>query len=63
MFEPAVPPSDGDESDEEVFQHLLGGNNITQVTNPAYQPPSSNADYSQLSSQFPSSPGKSTLFI
>ena len=25
MFEQAIPPSDGDESDEEMFQHIYAG--------------------------------------
>ena len=62
MFEQAIPPSDGDESDEEMFQHMLVGNNLRKVPDAAYQPPSLNAEYSQLSGQISSSPGKSTLF-
>ena len=62
MFEQAIPPSDGDESDEEMFQHMLVGNNLRKVPDAAYQPPSLNAEYSQLSGEFSSSPGKSTLF-
>ena len=61
MFEQAIPPSDGDESDEEVYQYMLARNNVTEVQNATYHPPSSNADYSQLSIQISSSPGKFSL--
>ena len=61
MFEQAIPPSDGDKSDEEVFQHMLARNNVTEVPYATYHPPSSNADYSQLSIQISSSPGKFPL--
>ena len=46
MFEQAIPPSDGDESDEEMFQHMLVGNHLRKVPDAAYQPPSLNAEYS-----------------
>ena len=61
MCEQAIPPSD-DESDEEVFQTLLRGTNITQVPNSRYHAPISNADYSQLTSQLSPSQGKYTVF-
>ena len=43
-----IPPSDDDSSDNEVFQHFLELNKIQRVTNPKYQPVSSNWVYSEL---------------
>ena len=64
MFKTVIPPSDGESSDGEVFQTFLKVNNITQISDADYQPPSPSANYSQLAT-FPKSPtpGKFTFLI
>ena len=48
MYQNVIPPSDGESSDEEVFQTFLQANNLTKIYNAEYQPPTPNAKYSQL---------------
>lgn len=64
MFRTVIPPSDGESSDGEVFQNFLKVNNITEVSDADYQPPTQSTNYSQLET-FPISPtpGKFTFVI
>ena len=48
MYKTVIPPSDGQSSDEEVFEHFLSGNNLTKVSNADCQPAIPNAEYSEL---------------
>ena len=48
MYQTVIPPSDGESSDAEVFQTFLQVNNLTKVSDVDYQPPTPNANCSQL---------------
>ena len=48
MYQNVIPPSDGESSDEEVFQTFLQANNVTRISDADYHPPTPNANYSQL---------------
>ena len=48
MYQNVIPPSDGESSDEEVFQTFLQANNLTKISDAEYQLPTSNVSYSQL---------------
>ena len=48
MYQNVIPPSDGESSNEEFFQTFLQANNLTKISDAEYQPPTSNASYSQL---------------
>ena len=62
MYKSVIPPSDGDSSDTEVFQAFLQVNNITKVSGPDYQPPTADANYSQLTTvPISPTPGKYTF--
>ena len=48
MYQNVIPPSEGESSDEEVFQTFLQANNLTKISDAEYHPPTPNANYSQL---------------
>ena len=48
MYQNVIPPSDGESSNEEVFQTFLQANNVTRISDADYDPPTQNANYSQL---------------
>ena len=48
MYQNVIPPSDGESSDEEVFQTFLQANNVTRISDADYDPPTPNANYSQI---------------
>ena len=44
MYQNVIPPTDGESSDEEVFQTFLQANNVTRISDVDYHPPTPNAN-------------------
>lgn len=57
-----IPPSDDDDSDNEVFQHFIEINKAQRVSTPEYHPQPSNFVYSELAPFRPSETRGKVIF-